>query len=261
MTVLNISESEIAKRCFDPNREIVGGLLHGNLVVKLSEEIVVKFGWGVTIEEADNQRKAYKLLDRNIVHVPQVYRYFTQSVEGYPARGFVVMEYFHGNIINLPNSSQIDQIAQIISYIASIRGQRPGPLQKGVSRGLLWQDSGEPVFESTQQMEWWLNVRLPDIETKLALQNYPLVFCHLDLAPQNILWLDNGSICLLDWASAEFYPRLFEVGLLKIMEYTHADYEVTLKERMEPLTDDEEAQVSLLVRSFYNGIKYSFVSF
>lgn len=48
--------------------------------------------------------------------------------------------------------------------------------------------------------------------------------------------------------------------MLKIMEYSHGDYEVTLMERMQKLTADEEAQLSLLARSFYNGIKYSFVS-
>jgi len=265
MSVLNtrledLDNSEIVKRCFDSSRQIVGGVFHGNLVVKLSEEIVVKFGWGVTVDEADNQRKAFELLDHNIVRVPQVYRYFTQLVEGYSPRGFIVMEYIHGDIIKSPNGSQINQIAQILSYFAGIHGRHPGPLQRGVSHGLLWGENGKPVFGSIQQMERWLNFRLPDVETKLSLQKYPLVLCHLDLAPRNILWLDNGSICLLDWGSAGFYPRFFEVGLLKIMEYSHGDYEVTLKERMERLTDDEEAQMWLLLRSFYNGIKYSFVS-
>jgi hypothetical protein len=48
--------------------------------------------------------------------------------------------------------------------------------------------------------------------------------------------------------------------MLKIMEYTHGTYELDLIERMIKLSDDEEEQMKLLQRSFYNGIRYSFVS-
>jgi len=281
MTTLDIgpedfSNSEIIRRCLDPNCQFVGGVQYGNRVVKLSEKIAVKFGWGLTVEEADNQRKAFELLDRKIVRVPQVYRYFTQPieetqlftqsvegiqlVEGFLPRGFIVMEYVHGDMIKSPNNSQSNQIARVLSYFASIHGRHPGPLQSGVSRGLLWEENGKPAFKSIQQMERWLNVRLPDVDTKLTLQKYPLVLCHLDLAPRNILWLNDGSICFLDWESAGFYPRFFEVCLLKIKEGSCKDYVATLMKRMKPLTDEEEAQMLLLIRSFYNGIKYSFVS-
>jgi hypothetical protein len=45
------------------------------------------------------------------------------------------------------------------------------------------------------------------------------------------------------------------------MEGIHEDYGITLTESMEKLTEDEEAQMLLLARSFYNGIKCSLVSF
>ena len=256
----DLSESEIIQRCYDPNRQIVGGVLHGNLVVKLSEVAVVKFGPGVTREEADNIKMAFELLDSEVVHVPQLYRYFTQPVEVPPPTGFMVMEYVHGEVLQSLDSGQISQIARILSYFSSIQGEHPGPLQKGVSRGLLWEESGEPAFRTIQEMERWLNVRLPDVESKLALGKYPLVLCHLDLAPRNIVWLEDGSVCLLDWASAGFYPRFFEVCLLKIMQYRHGDYEVTLIERLEKLTEEERGQLLLLERSFHNSIRYSFVS-
>lgn len=38
--------------------------------------------------------------------------------------------------------------------------------------------------------------------------------CHLDIAPRNLLYLADGSVCLLDWATAGFYPRFFEVCVL-----------------------------------------------
>jgi hypothetical protein len=48
--------------------------------------------------------------------------------------------------------------------------------------------------------------------------------------------------------------------MLKIMECAHGNYELDLIAEIEKLTEDEENQMQLLQRSFYNGIKYSFVS-
>lgn len=109
-------------------------------------------------------------------------------------------------------------------------------------------------------MERWLNYRLPDTDCRLCLGIYSLVLCHLDLAPRNIIKLEDGSLCLLDWASAGFYPRFFEACLLRIMEHSHGDYEIALLDRITKLTADGEAQMLLLERSFENGINYSFVS-
>jgi thiamine kinase-like enzyme len=92
-------------------------------------------------------------------------------------------------------------------------------------------------------MEDWLNHRLPDVEAKLALEKYPLVLCHLDLAPRNMIRLEDGSLCLLDWKSAGLYPRFFEVCILSIAEYTHGQYELDLISWMAELTEDEEAQM------------------
>ena len=90
-------------------------------------------------------------------------------------------------------------------------------------------------------MERWLNFRLLDTESKLALKEYPLVLCHLDLALRNIIWLEDGSICFVDWASAGFYSRLFKVCLLKIIENSYRDYKLHLIRQMKKLMEDEEA--------------------
>jgi hypothetical protein len=44
------------------------------------------------------------------------------------------------------------------------------------------------------------------------------------------------------------------------MLHSYRDYKLTLIERIEKLSEDEDAQVLLLEQSFYNGISYSFVS-
>ncbi|KAH6696535.1 kinase-like domain-containing protein [Leptodontidium sp. MPI-SDFR-AT-0119] len=258
MTLRNssLSSSDIIQRCHHPDREIIGGLLHGNLVIKLSEELVVKFGHGVSVEEADNQRTAFEILDSSIVRVPRVVDFFTRTDGGY-TKGYLVMEYIHGGISNSVTSEQIDQIVKILSHFSTVQCQRPGPLlQPGVSRGLLWEENGKPTFETVEEMERWLNFRIKGVGSKLVLRKYPLVLCHLDLAPRNIVWLKDDTVCLLDWASAGFYPRFFEISLLKIMAGDRKGYETTLINRLEKLTDDEEAQMSLLECSYYNGIRY-----
>lgn len=44
----------------------------------------------------------------------------------------------------------------------------------------------------------------------VSFQDCELVLSHLDIAPRNIIWQDDGTIRLIDWQSAGFYPRLFE---------------------------------------------------
>ncbi|KAK0111645.1 hypothetical protein ONS95_001989 [Cadophora gregata] len=258
MTLPNssLSHSDIIQRCHHPDRQIIGGLTYGDLVIKLSEELVVKFGPGVSVAEADNQRAAFSLLDNSIVRVPRVVDFFTSTDRGY-TKGYLVMEYIHGDITDSVSvtSKQIDQLVKILTYFSTVQCQRPGPLLKpGVSFGLLWEENGKPIFESVQEMERWLNFRLKGDESKLELGRFPLVLCHLDLALRNIVWMKDDTVCLLDWASAGFYPRFFEISLLFMAG--PEGYETTLIDRMEKLTDVEEAQMALLECSYYNGIRY-----
>ena len=206
----DLTDSDIVQRCADSQREVVGTT--GN-VVKISDDVVVKFGWNVTEEEASNQTRAFELLDQRIVRVPKVHRYFKifGTDQGWPPdTGYIVMEYIEGKVFGedeAPNSEQVKRIAQVLEYFSIFASQRPGPLEEGASRGLMWEKNGKPIFKTVQQLEKWLNYRLPDVEDKLHLAQYPLVLCHLDLAPRNFVWLADGSLCLLDWASAGRWKR------------------------------------------------------
>jgi len=199
----DLCDSEIVQRCADPHPQLIGASKN---VVRLSDDVVVKFGWNVTAEEASNQRRAFELLDRNIVRVPQVYRYFSQSNgQGWPKSGYIVMEYIRGKVLGegeTPSNEQVTRITQILHYFSTLQGGHPGPLEGGTSLGLLWEENGKLVFKNMQQMEKWLNFRLPDVESKLRIMSYPLALCHLDLAPRNFVWLADGSASLLDWSSA-----------------------------------------------------------
>lgn len=129
------------------------------------------------------------------------------------------MEHIHGVIIDpLEESTLIQRIAKIISYFETLRSTIPGSLGGGYTRGLLFSDAEDLRFESTNTLQAWFNSRLHAHQSQLSLRNFELVLCHLDIAPRNIIWQDDGSVCLLDWASAGFYPRIFEFCAQSIVE-------------------------------------------
>lgn len=77
------TESELIALCQTAEQpEVLGGEYYGNKVIKISDTLVVKFGIGVTREEADNQSKAYSIVDHRTVHIPRVYRFFTNGPYG-----------------------------------------------------------------------------------------------------------------------------------------------------------------------------------
>ncbi|KAL1613567.1 hypothetical protein SLS56_012253 [Neofusicoccum ribis] len=220
--------------------EVEGGLS----VVRISDDAVVKFGFGVSQAEADNQKRAYELVDPTIARIPRVYRFFTAGQVGY-----IVMEYVEGKTLDsLADPTCVGRIAHALSHFAQIRGDKPGALGGGVSRGLLWSDDLEFAPASIRDIEEYYNTRQLKSQS-LNLKGYPLVLCHLDVAPRNILQLEDGSICLLDWASAGFYPRLFEICTLRLNVQQHGDLNSKLLDMVENLSDEEESQALLLQRA------------
>ncbi|KAL5317343.1 hypothetical protein ACEPPN_014438 [Leptodophora sp. 'Broadleaf-Isolate-01'] len=248
------SNDEIAAYCSNPNYASLSEACYDNHVVKLSEEAVVKFGIGVKEEEAKGLRRAYELVDHDIVRIPLVYRFFIKAQQGY-----IVMEYMQGRVIKpVKEPGQIERIADILAYLTTIRGSIPGPLGGGVSIGILWSEhSEEPLLHTVGEMESWFNRRLRKQDPKVRFSGSVLVLCHLDIAPRNFLLLEDGSMCLLDWASAGFYPRVFEECVLRITRGLRDFFnEDALKLR--DLTEKEEVQINSMMQAYYNSVRFYF---
>jgi thiamine kinase-like enzyme len=105
-------------------------------------------------------------------------------------------------------------------------------------------------------IEEYYNKRQLKDSTHLNLARYPLVFCHLDIAPRNILVLDDGSLCLIDWESAGFYPRLFERSAIQINVRKEDDWNAKLLGRLDELDEAKKSQTQLLQRAYYLGQRY-----
>ena len=82
------------------------------------------------------------------------------------------------------------------------------------------------------------------------------MLCHLDIAPRNILWLEDGSLCLIDWASAGYYPRLFEFCAQWVVEGKDGNFNYLLLKLMDALSDREIAQKEAILCAWRNIQKY-----
>jgi hypothetical protein len=164
---------------------------YGNQVLQLTDKAAVKYGMGVTGEEAYNQEKAYELLDPRIVRVPNVHEFFQDDT----GRGYLVMDYIEGEVKDsISEPSEICQLSLVLDHFASIKSSRPGALAGGPSRALIFGESDHPTFQTVQDLENWFNERLLRPDSKVLLD---VVLCHLDFFLRNIVWAKNQPPCVL----------------------------------------------------------------
>ena len=240
--------------CSSPSCETLGEAPEGSgrRIVRISEQAVVKFGIGVTECEANNQSGAYLLLDPRVVRVPQVYRFFTKGQYGY-----IVMEYIKGRVLTpLEDPNLIRKVASTLAHMAEISRRVPGPVRSGVPRGLLWPENEDLSFKNVLDVEKYFNSRLRLGGARLVFGQCSVVLCHLDIAPRNILWQEDGSICLLDWEYAGFYPRILEICVQLIIFGRDGDFNRILLQHMPRMTEEEERQAKLIMQAYHNGQRY-----
>ncbi|TGJ70087.1 hypothetical protein EYR41_006079 [Orbilia oligospora] len=215
-----LTDAELAQLCHNENRDLINPR-----IVKISNEAVIKFGQ-IRPEEAENLRIARAILDPTIIRVPEFYRFFIQRSESY-----LVMEYIEGRI---PSESEYhvlaEQMNNVLRYFRSLfsLNGRPGSLDGGISRGHFWK-SDYPNFQTAEQLENWINKRVP-ISFKISFQNCDLVFSHLDLAPRNIIKKDDGTLYLVDWEAAGYYPKCFELAAIQMTNKYTTNFESILLE-------------------------------
>jgi thiamine kinase-like enzyme len=233
----SMTDDELVDHCYSPNRNIIHHLEGGITVVRISENIAVKFGYGITEYEANNQQIAHKLVDPTIVRVPFVHRFIQAGEVGY-----IVMEYVEGTIGDVDPS----QIASVIAHFGEIKSSQVGPLAGGYVRGQLWTEDLDFTPTSLQDIESYYNKVL--YPQKLKLDGSDIILCHLDIAPRNIISLE-GPICLLDWQSAGFYPRVFEYCALRINQQEPGDVNTSLADGFQ-LTSCEKDQAELILQAW-----------
>jgi aminoglycoside phosphotransferase len=248
------------------NRQIWGHK-DGDRVVKLSHDIAVKFGHGVTHSEAKTQEFAHRNANPSIVHVPRVYRFFQRNDPSWHCpKGYLFMEYVPGESLQEldlnTHTDIVPRIAKIVAHLGQIQdSQIPGPVGGGQPEGYLWGDDGaRAAFAGVADMEAWLNKRLSLRNKSINLSSYPLVLCHMDLCRRNMVLEENNTICLLDWGFAGLYPRFFEIASLSCLNPYDEPYEKPLLEAIATLlglTGEEKHYIDLLQIARAANLRYT----
>lgn len=277
---LNITNQELIDWCDrwrqllakdNLGRDRILGDCCSNTLLRLNDHAVVKFGVSVTASEAANQEFAWKALRSSFssVRVPQVYRFFQDSAvpeNHWQGRvGYLVMEFVPGKrLSDLPPGELpffIDKVAQAVQAISRIKSDHdtPGPLDGGEPKGPLWAPDNRAYekFRSVDDLEAWFNRALIKDSLTIDLRQYPLSFCHLDLARRNILRVDNQTICLLDWATAGFYPRVVEIWNIEVTNANDASYAKSLVRQLPCLSIEEHVTHWLLWCAYRRNMLYS----
>uniref|UniRef100_A0A093VZM0 Ribonuclease 3 n=1 Tax=Talaromyces marneffei PM1 TaxID=1077442 RepID=A0A093VZM0_TALMA len=248
---------EVIEYCLSCDEsQLLGGGKYGNRVVRISDTQVVKFGRGVSYYEAVSQHRALGLVDAQIVRIPRVQRFLSDK----DGRGYMVMEFVTGEIHQSLTRFEIERVAAILQHLSTITSSVPGSLGGGPSTGLLWPETNDLFINTLSDIEDWFNSRLFPEQglRRVTLQHSKFILCHLDIAPRNLIWQDDGSVYLLDWASAGFYPRLLEFVSQWITEGKDGNFHSMLLQAMVPLSDADMEQKAPICQALYNTQKYSF---
>ncbi|EGE09350.1 Phosphotransferase enzyme family protein [Trichophyton equinum CBS 127.97] len=236
---------------------------YGNAVVRISEKIAVKYGYGVTSGEAATQQYAYQNLNQQIVKVPRVYRYFEDKSKPSWPKGYLFKEYIPGKSLedlDLKDTDIYKRLAHVVMELSSVQGGTvPGQIDGGTLQGYLWGDDGtKNVFNTVEDMNHWINTRIRLINKEIDLRPYPLVLCHLDLCRRNIKLMEDDSICLLDWGHSGFFPRFYEIAAVECSndtgDYSKSLYNAIAEEAK--LTEDEQKCVWLILRARAGALRF-----
>ncbi|OBT86002.1 hypothetical protein VE02_06394 [Pseudogymnoascus sp. 03VT05] len=113
------SEDMLTELCHQTEKlnGIIGGHKGAIQVIKLSNNIAVKVGRGVTAAEAKTQEFAHQNVNPSIVHVPQVYRFFGRDYDPRwsSSEGYLFMEYVPGQTL-----AELDLDVRTTSYLVSL---------------------------------------------------------------------------------------------------------------------------------------------
>ncbi|KIX92116.1 uncharacterized protein Z520_12200 [Fonsecaea multimorphosa CBS 102226] len=236
-----------------------------NLLVKISDEAVVKFGVLVTPSEAANQEFARSLLESRClsVRVPRVYRFFqSQDIDSHwqDPVGFLIMEFVPG--ISLSDMAleslppYVDGISQAIQAMLGTHRNTPGPVDGGEPKGPIWAPDYRAYehFKSVHDLDAWFDRALVPEGATIELNQYPPSFCHLDFTRRNIIVAHDQTLYLLDWQCSGFFPWVLEVWNFEITLANDTAYKDLLIGTLPSLNEKEKVTHWLLWRAYYNNM-------
>ena len=203
----------------------------GVTVARVHTEMVVKFGHDVGRPEAENMRFVAHRTDILLPTVMDAWEEPSEDKTEERDIGYITMTYVEGDILSEAwpklhvhaRENIYHQLLRYISQLHLIQLNTPGPIGGGISHSTLFTNYGAGPFYTVEELEAWFNERLvvcqqfgraPHEQPTFTGQLRPLVMCHLDLFPRNMILDLQGRVWLLDWEYAGAYPEHFENAVL-----------------------------------------------
>ncbi|TBU24441.1 kinase-like protein [Dichomitus squalens] len=197
----------------------------------------------VKLSEGPSEAYTMQLVRNNTsIPVPTVRR----VLPNHKASGdyyWIIMDYIDGSTLfelwdTLTEERKRSVIDALAGYVRELRSIRlpnppiPGPLHPdGIPvkcRGSFFSEDQAGPFGSYQEMADWFDrqrsrVRMYNhmwlggmISCPKFDATHPLVLCHMDIHPRNILIDKNGTPWLIDWGVAGVYPPWFEYAAIAV---------------------------------------------
>ncbi|RAH62880.1 phosphotransferase enzyme family protein [Aspergillus piperis CBS 112811] len=200
----------------------------GVKIVKISPEVVVKFGSHVTLHEA----KSMVFVDQNTetVPVPKIFAYYSygpidRDIDDYGSYydNYIFMSYVEGQRLD-KLKGYLDELRQIEhrNYIGSVdRGPLPDPILGDLE--FKEDDFNNAIINAYQDRAPKRHVKNVLVGMLASQKRHNIVFTHGDFRHYNIM-VNNGNVTgIVDWEFSGWFPEPWEFKLHAIVP-SHCDH-------------------------------------
>ena len=224
--IQHVSHEQLVQTAKAAPTVYVGG---GARIARVHTSAVLKYGREVRLSEAETMQY---VADKTTVRLPQMIQAWEEEDEvDDRSKGYILMSYVEGRVLSelwpdMDEEAQRKvrlQIVEVIQQLHSTAVDSPGPIGVDVCNGAVFTNYGAGPFKSIDGLKAWFNERLSVCNQfgRLEMPPFsssdfqPLVLCHMDLFPRNMILDPTGKIWLLDWGYAGGYPAHFEQAVLR----------------------------------------------
>lgn len=207
----------------------------GRRIVRVGHHFLVKYGLNVNLIEGENMLFVEQFLSGSL---PQIYAIYTDTDTGF---NYIVMENIEGqNLASLWNTLGTVEKAAISDKLRDMIGKlrtlpSPGYFgglgNRALQDSMFWtaDDAATAVINGPFETEAQLNEALVRkyLYNNMApqkaefyrrifpqvLQNHDSIFSHADVQRKNIMVRTDGSLAIIDWETAGWYPSYWEYTL------------------------------------------------